>query len=100
VHRTSLAAKYRTVLSLIARAEQDLQFSRVVSATYDTLRNNIQLRLDVLKTTASQAAVLGLQTVSAQNRMVVVDWARPARTAKPGIATLVAVSIFLSLLML
>jgi hypothetical protein len=98
--RASLQERFTTIVGQIGQAEKDLQLNRELATEYENLRNKVTLRLEILKSTSSQAAVLGLQTVSAQNRMQVVDWARPARQARPTLLTIGVVSAFLSLFLM
>ena len=91
-----MQAKLASVAENIAKAEHDLQLNRELMTDFEIRRNEVTLRLEILKTTASQSAILGIQTVSAQNRMTIVDSARKARVGKPGRLVIGVTSLFLS----
>lgn len=92
----SLLARQGVVQRQIAEVERKAQESLRYSTDFERLRNDVAFYLEVLKATASQAAILALQTVSAKNRLVVVDSARPAKRGTPGLMMLIAFSLFVS----
>jgi uncharacterized protein involved in exopolysaccharide biosynthesis len=85
VNLQSLQTRYTTLNRVIAAAEQKAKASLQFSTDLERLKNDVELRLEVLKDTASQSAVLSLQTVSAKNRVNIIDRAIPPRTGSPGI---------------
>jgi uncharacterized protein involved in exopolysaccharide biosynthesis len=100
IKRRALQARYDVINRQIAQAEQKAQIGRQYLTEYERLRNEILLRLEVLKTTASQTAVLSLQVVSAQNRVHVVDPAYRAHAGSPSMQTLAIYSLTLTVIAL
>ncbi len=100
VRLDALKTKYATVKRQIAEAEQKTQKGREYSTEFERLRNEVTLRLEVLKAAASQAATLSMQVVSAQNRMRVVDSALPPKSGSPGMLKLGLMCGFLTLALL
>jgi uncharacterized protein involved in exopolysaccharide biosynthesis len=90
--RQALQTEYETVGRQIDTAEKNFQYNRNLAVDLEKLRNEVMLKLETLKTILTRYAELKMQTVSAQNRMVVVDEARPPMFGTPGIALLLAVS--------
>ena len=88
--RQALQAEYETVERQITEAEKNFQTNRNMSVEMEKRRNNVMLKLKSLKAILTDYAKLKLQTVSAQNRMVVIDDARPPRSGKPGKGMLIA----------
>ncbi len=93
---TAMQAGLDTVVQSTAKAENKAQMARESLADYEILHNNVEIALDTLKATVTNVAVLQLQTVSAKNRMTVVDDARPPRTGSPGLVMILAGSLFLT----
>jgi uncharacterized protein involved in exopolysaccharide biosynthesis len=89
----SLNARRQNLLGQIAEDEARFRQSRQTTARYEQLRNEVMLRLEVLKTVGSEAARLRLMTVSAKNRVQVVDAARTPRSSQPGMSKM-ALSTF------
>lgn len=100
VQRSNLVAQLATLSHQIATAENMLQLGREMGARFDALRGEVALKLEVLKQTASQGAVLNLQTVSAQSRIAVIDYAQIAPRGSPGLALIGIVSGLLTSLVL
>jgi hypothetical protein len=100
VQLEALRARYAEVKNQISDAEKTFRVGRTASTDLELLRNQVALYLGVLETTASQRAVLILQTVSGQNRLTVVDRAIPPRFGKPGLAMIAAISLFLTVFVL
>lgn len=98
--RAAMQVEYDTVIRQIKEVENILLGSRMTSFELEKRRNNVMLAFETLKTTATQYATLQIQTVSAQNRMNVVDDARPPLYAKPGIILIVSVCASISLLLI
>jgi uncharacterized protein involved in exopolysaccharide biosynthesis len=96
----NLQTRIATLTGQIARAEARFQVSREHTTDFETLRSEVALRLEVLKQTASQAAILNLQTVSAQNRVAIIDRAQPPKKGTPGLAQLAAGSLALVIVLL
>jgi len=100
VQRSNLNTKLATLSAQIAEAEKKFQIGREKSTDFDMLRGEVTLRLEVLKQTASQAAVLNLQTVSAQSRVAVIDRSEVPKKGSPGTILIAVGSLFLSGLVL
>ena len=84
VKMQSLKSRYATLSQQVAAVEHKSQTGREMATEFEQRRNEVMLRLEVLKTMSAQAATLSMQVVSAQNRLKVVDTARPPRTGSPG----------------
>ncbi len=93
--RQALQAEYDTVERQIALAESNFQYNRNMTVDLEKRRNDVTLKLETLKVILTRYAELKLQTVSAQNRMVVIDEARPPRNGKPGIGLLVSICLLI-----
>jgi uncharacterized protein involved in exopolysaccharide biosynthesis len=91
--RQAIQAEYDTVERQIRQAERDFQANRLLGVHAERLQNDVTLKLETLKAVAVQYAELKLKTVSAQDRMVVVDPARPPTSVGPGIAQTLAVAL-------
>lgn len=85
VKQQALLTEFGTVKKQIADTESGFFRSRVAGTEMEKLRNDVTLKLEVLKTVMTRYAEMKLQTVSAQNRMLVVDPARPPLYPKQGI---------------
>lgn len=96
----NLQTRIATLTNQIARAEARFQVSREHTTDFESLRSEVALRLEVLKQTASQAAILNLQTVSAQNRIAIIDRAQTPKKGTPGLTQLAAGSIALVIMLL
>jgi len=90
----SMLARQDKVNQLISAAEKRARKGVAFSQAFELRKNEMWLRLEVLRATASQAAILSLQTLSLKNRMAVVDTARPAKTGSPGLLALSLMSAF------
>ncbi len=88
-----LLARSDAVNRLIAAAEKKAQRGLAFSQQFERRRNDVLLRLEVLKTTASQAAILSLQTISLKNRMAAVDTAKLAKSGSPNLTMFLIISI-------
>jgi uncharacterized protein involved in exopolysaccharide biosynthesis len=96
----ALRASLDTVMQLTGKAENKAQIGRESLADYEILHNKVEIALETLKATATNVAVLQLQTLSAKNRMAVVDDARPPRNGTPGLVMIFAGCIFVTGLVL
>ena len=95
---SGVLAKQSALNELISAAEQKLHVSRSIQTKYEKIRNEITLRLEVLKTTASQAATLRIQTASAKNRVTVVDSAEPPFKAESSLMRIVGLALLVDIL--
>lgn len=98
IRMQALQASSEVVNRQIEEVERNFQTGSEQAADLQILSNEVALRLKVLETTASRYSEMVLSTVSAQNRMKVVDEAKPPRFGKPGIGTILAISLFMPLL--
>ncbi len=94
---TGLRSRLDKVQSQIALAEGQAQTGREQTAQLEKLRNEAQLRLEVLKATSTQVATLRVQTASSQSRILVIDRARVAEFSQPGLTLITLFSLFASL---
>ncbi|MDX1932705.1 MAG: hypothetical protein SFU56_08890 [Capsulimonadales bacterium] len=90
----ALRTKYDAVLRQIARAEKDFNLSRDYSTEMLRRRNEIDIRLEVLKSAASQFALLNVTSVAGDGLMDVVDVATLPDRGRPGLLLLGAASVF------
>ncbi len=95
LRRQALQAEYDTVEHQIGLAESNFQYNRNMTVEMEKRRNNVTLKLETLKTILTRYAELKLQTVSAQNRMAVIDDARPPRGGKPGMLMLTSICLMI-----
>ena len=82
----ALEAEYEVVLQQISISERDLYLSKNSAFDYSKLSYNATIALEVYKTKLTSLANLQVQTVSAQNRMAIVDAAMLPRNSSPGFA--------------
>ncbi|MGO8673109.1 MAG: hypothetical protein ACLQVD_17340 [Capsulimonadaceae bacterium] len=94
----ALRAREATLDTQIAGAEQHLNISRRLSGDYLSLRTELEIALETLKATETEAAKIRLDNVSAQSRMSVVDAAIPPRVGSPNILIVLMVSLTLAIL--
>jgi uncharacterized protein involved in exopolysaccharide biosynthesis len=92
MRRQALQAEYDTVNRQVAEAEQNFQYNRNLTVELEKRRNDVAIKLETLKAILTRYAELKIQTVSAQNRMVTVDDARPPMYGTPGIAVILVLS--------
>ena len=97
--RQALQAEHDTIDHQISLAESNFQHNRNMTVEMEKLRNNVSLKLKTLETILTRYAELKLQTVSAQNRMVVIDEARPPRSGKPGVLLLSGICLLFPFLL-
>ena len=97
VKQAALQAEYGTIQKQIDLAEKNFQSNRNMTVEIEKYRNNVMLKLETLKVILTRYAELKLQTVSAQNRMAVIDDARPPRNGKPGILMLSGICLLIPL---
>jgi len=93
----TVQASYDKVIEQIRRAEKNFQFGREALADYETQKNEVMLALEALKTVSARYAEMRLSMVSAQNRMVIIDNARPARYGVPGLGMASILSLFVGI---
>jgi uncharacterized protein involved in exopolysaccharide biosynthesis len=98
VRRQALQAEYETVERQITDAESHFQSNRNLTFELEKRRNEVAIKLESLKAILTRYAELKIQTVSAQNRMVTVDDARPPTFGSPGIALILVVAVLAALL--
>lgn len=98
VKRAALQSSLEVVQQQIADAERKYQSGQERATDFERLKNEVNLALKVYETAAQRHAEITLTTASAQNRMIVVDEARPPLYGKPGMATMLVMSAFLPLL--
>jgi uncharacterized protein involved in exopolysaccharide biosynthesis len=100
IRMQALQASSDMVNRQIAEVEKNFQTGSEQAAQLQVLSYEVGLRLKVLETAASRYSELILSTVPAQNRMNIMDTALPPRFGKPGIGTILAVSLFMPLLII
>ncbi len=92
----ALEAEYEVVLQQISISERDLYLSKNSAFDYSKLSYNATIALEVYKTKLTSLSTLQVQTVSAQNRMAIVDAATLPRDSKPGYMMITAVCLLIS----
>ena len=100
VNLAALRARRAQVVGQIERAERRSEQAAAQSADREILRDRVALRLETLKELSSQAAVLGLQSVSGKNRLSVVDAAEMPRVGRPGLLFFLVTGLLATLLLL
>ena len=98
VKRQALDVEHETILSQIAQAERTIQVSKEAATHFERLHAEVELNLKVLEATATRAAELKIQTVSALRRTNQVDVALPPSKSQPGMLMTVLVSGLLAVL--
>ncbi len=96
----SLQAQFTTLERQIAQVEAGAIVGREFQTEFDRRKNEVMLRLEVLKAAASQAATLSVQLVAGSKRLTVIDRALPPRHATPGGLVFVLFSMLVSTTML
>lgn len=96
VRLTALTTRLQVVNGLLEKAQKKAFTGLKYTQLFEQRKNDVELRLEVLKATASQAALLSLQSVSLKNRMAVVDRARPPKSGTPGLAVFALISLFIA----
>lgn len=94
----SLLARQSVLTQKIRQAEQRLGLSRKLSSEFGRLQAEVGLRLEVLRTTLSEAAKIRLNNASAGSNMSIVDPAEPPKGGSPGPLKLGGTAIALTLL--
>jgi hypothetical protein len=100
-----LAKKYETVKRQIGESEADSHKSYQTMVALEKMRSDVALNLDILKVLSTQVASLGLQRLSATDRMHLLDAAEIPDSGSPGpkiliiFATLIAVFAILMAIM-
>jgi uncharacterized protein involved in exopolysaccharide biosynthesis len=92
--RQARQVEYDTILQQIDLAERNFRSGKKVGTSLERLRQEVELRLEVLKKVYSSYAELQIQTANAKNRMTIVDRARPPKYGKPGITLVGSLSVF------
>jgi uncharacterized protein involved in exopolysaccharide biosynthesis len=96
IKRAALQAEYDTVVRQVSQADREFQFARTTGTQNFKLQNEVGISLEVLKATATHYAELKLSSISAQNRMTVVDEGRRPDIGFPGILVVTLFSVFLA----
>ena len=94
IRRQALQAELDLVEQQIVQAIRDMKTNRSLGTEFEKRRKEVEFIGDTLKTAYTQYETLKLQTVSAQNRMSVIDLALPPETSKPGYLMLSAIAFF------
>lgn len=91
-----LRAEHATISEQVRGVERKAQLTRELAVEYRRLENEVLFNLEVLKATAAQYVTLSLQTVSAKNRVAVVDQAIAPRRGTPGLSSYLIISVLLA----
>lgn len=100
VRLDALRARRETIKQQIADAEKQYKLGRVVETTLQKLQNDVGIRLEVWKASATQYASLKMQTVAGDSLMTVVDEASLPDRGRPGVLILGAGNLFVTLVLL
>ena len=95
----SLFGRQAELTKQISQAQRRLGVSRSLSVQFGQIQTEVALRLEVLRTTLSEAAKIRLNNASAGSSMSVVDPAEIPKGGNPGPLKLGAAAIFLVLLL-
>ncbi|MCW3100997.1 MAG: hypothetical protein JWL77_6615 [Chthonomonadaceae bacterium] len=98
IKRQALDVEYATVVSQIAEVEHSVEVSKASATSFEKLHAEVELRLKVLEATATRQAELKISTESGNNRLFVVDEARPPLRSRPGVLMTVLISLLLAIL--
>lgn len=93
----SLYAKQAALQGQIDKAGKRLGIRRELSGQFARLQTEVVIRLEVLKTTLTEAAKVRLENASAANRMLIVDQATLPEYGEPGMLRLSAACLGLVL---
>jgi len=93
-----LYARESVLSSQIASAQQHLRVSRRLSGEAGRLQAEVEIQLDVLKATFSEAEKIKLNNASSLSRMSIIDAALPPKSGEPGLSKLAAVCLVLAFL--
>ncbi len=96
VHLDELRSRYATVLGQLTDFESHARLGRDFITEFERRRNEVLLRLEVLKAASSHAATLSMQTIATTKHLAVVDVARPARHGNPGAGLQAVLSLFVA----
>ncbi len=91
----NLSAQRASIESQIAASTQRLSKGRNLSGMFASLQAEVDIRLNVLKTTLSEAAKVRMQYASLQSRLTVIDTAIPAETGEPRLLYVIAAIVAL-----
>jgi hypothetical protein len=94
----AMEASAEVVKRQIKEVERNFQVGSEHTTELEILKNEVELRLKVLETASSRNAEMAFSAVTAQNRMSIIDEARPPLYGKPGLATMLVMSLFMPLL--
>lgn len=94
----ALYSRQAVLLRQIGAAQRRLGTTRRLSGEYGRLEAEVQLRLEVLRTTLAEGARVRLDNASALSRMTILDPAFPPQGGEPGVAKLGAVCLLLVVL--
>ncbi len=97
IRQQSLEAQYLTVLRQIAAAERSNVTGRSTTLEIEKQSNEVMLRLEVLKATATQSAALAIQRGAGNNLMDIIDMPQTPKSGKPGAAILAILCFFIAL---
>jgi uncharacterized protein involved in exopolysaccharide biosynthesis len=100
VRQKALQAQYVTILRQIEAAKKSNVIGRATLTEIEKRRNEMLLRLEVLKTTATQSAVLSLQREAGHNMMDIVDTPQVPKSSQPGLVLLSILCFFTALFLL
>lgn len=98
IRQEALQTRYAALDRQIAAAERRFSRGRNAQTALEERRNEVMLRLEVLKTVAAQQATLSVQIVAGDSRMDVIDPAQvPAAAGAPAAGALIGASLFATL---
>ena len=90
---SSLAAQRSTIEQQIAAATSHLSTGRAIGSVLGRLEAEVDIQLEVLKATMSEAAKVRLDNASAASQTSVVDEAIPAEKGTPGTSIILAAAL-------
>ena len=97
MRRDVMTTEYETLNKQIKDQEKTFHDSRELSTQLTLRTNEVALRLKILETAMQSAEQLKITTVSAQNRLAVVDTGIPAERSRPGLLLIGVVSLAIPL---
>jgi len=91
-----LRTRYNTLIGQIDKVEKQAHIGRDLMTEFTTRRNEVLVRLEVLKAALSQSAILSMQSIAATKKLTVVDTAAVPRHANPGFGLQALFSLMLT----
>ena len=100
VRQQAIRAQYVTVMRQIKSAERNAISSRAMTLEIEKQRNEMLLRLEVLKATATQTASLSLQKGAGNNLLDIIDVPQVPKSGRPAASMMIILCFFIALFLI